>query len=125
MPNFVISIEIFFKRNIIKYNYYVANSSIIFIIIKIKIYGKVAITQTKPLHLSMKTIESINEVDHNANLQRNLLESKELGENSALSTNETSIKATTQIDATNSAADIIIDTTVRPVSVTLLIKIYN
>lgn len=87
-----------------------------------KIYGKVAIAQTKPLH-SSKIDESINEIDHNASLQRNLLELKELEENSALSTNETSIKATTQIDATNSAADIIIDTTVRPVSAILSIKI--
>lgn len=88
-----------------------------------KIYGKVAIAQTKPLH-SSKIDESINEIDHNASLQRNLLELKELEENSALSTNETSIKATNQIDATNSAVDIIIDTTVRPVSATLSIKIY-
>lgn len=83
------------------------------------IFGKVAITQTKPLHPS-KIDESINEVDHNISLQRNLLELKELEENSALSTNETSIKTTTQIDATNSAADII-DTTVQPVSFTLSI----
>lgn len=119
----MISIRIFFERNIIEQLLCSQFFSIIFIIIKIKIYWKVAIIQTKPLHPSVD--ESINEIDHNANLQRNLLESKELEENSALSTNETSIKDTTQIDATNSAADIIIDTTVRPVSATLLIKIYN
>ncbi|KAM0736238.1 hypothetical protein ACS0PU_010199 [Formica fusca] len=79
-----------------------------------------AITQGKPPYPSID--ESINEVDHNAKSQRNLPESKQLEQNSALSTNETSITATTQIDATNSAADIIIDTTVRPVTTTSLVK---
>ncbi|XP_070165360.1 uncharacterized protein [Polyergus mexicanus] len=79
-----------------------------------------AITQAKPPYPSMD--ESINEVDHNAKPQRYLLESKQLEQNSALSTNETSIMATMQIDATNSAADIIIDTTVRPVTTTSLAK---
>lgn len=88
-----------------------------------KICGKAAITQAKPSYSSID--ESINEIDHNAILQRNLLESKQLSQDSALPTNETSITATTQIDATNSAADIMIDTTVQSVSVTLLIKIYN
>ncbi|KAL6432101.1 hypothetical protein ACFW04_006668 [Cataglyphis niger] len=78
-----------------------------------------AATQAKPPYPSID--ESINEIDHNANPQRNLLESKQLEQTSALSTNETSISATTQIDA-NSAADIIIDTTVRPVTTTSLVK---
>ncbi|CAL1674088.1 unnamed protein product [Lasius platythorax] len=81
-----------------------------------KICGKAAITQAKPPYSSID--ESINEIDHNAILQRNLLESKQLSQDSALPTNETSITATTQIDATNSAADIVIDTTVQPVSTT-------
>ncbi|XP_072749730.1 uncharacterized protein [Anoplolepis gracilipes] len=78
----------------------------------------VAITQAKPPYRSID--ESINEVDYNANPQRNLLESKQLEENSALPTNETSMTATTQIDPTNSAVNIAINTTVRPV--TTLIK---
>ncbi|KAL0128214.1 hypothetical protein PUN28_003459 [Cardiocondyla obscurior] len=67
----------------------------------------VGIAQAKPLNISID--ESINEIDHdNADLQKNPFES----EDSALPTNEASIKATALTDTTNSAAGTI-DTTVQ------------
>ncbi|XP_071570853.1 uncharacterized protein [Temnothorax nylanderi] len=71
-----------------------------------------AIAQTKPLNPSID--KSINEIDHdNVNLQKNPFGLKKQQRNSALPTNEALIKATTQIDATNSAAGTMIDTTVQ------------
>jgi len=81
-------------------------------------FVKAAIAQTKPLNPSID--ESINEIDHdNAKLQKNPSGSKKQQRNSALPTNEVSIKATTQTDTTNSAAGTMIDTTVQSVSVSL------
>lgn len=78
---------------------------------------KTAIAQAKPLDPSID--ESVNEIDHdNAKLQKNSFVSKKQQRNSALPTNEASIKAT-QTDATNSAAGTTIDTTVQSVSVSL------
>lgn len=77
---------------------------------------KIVIAQAKPLDPSID--ESINEIDYdNAKLQKNLFVSKKQQRNSALPTNEASIKATTQTDATNSAAGTTIDTTVQSVSI--------
>lgn len=78
---------------------------------------KAAIAQAKPLNSSID--ESINEIDHNVNLQKNPFESKKQQSNSALPTNEASIKVTRQADTTNSAADTMIDTAIPSVSVSL------
>jgi len=81
-------------------------------------FVKAAIAQTKPLNPVID--ESINEIDHdNTKLHKNSFGSKKQQRNSALPTNEVSIKATTQTDATNSAAGTMIDTTVQSVSVSL------
>ncbi|XP_011863124.1 PREDICTED: uncharacterized protein LOC105559450 [Vollenhovia emeryi] len=78
---------------------------------------KAAIAQAKPLNPS--TDESINEVDHdNANLYKSPIGSKKQQRNSALPTNEASIKAATQTDTTNSAAGTVIDATFKENSTT-------
>jgi len=70
--------------------------------------------------------QSINEVNHdNASPQEDLFVSQKQARNSALPTNEEPITAAAQFDATDSAAGTVIDTTVRPVSGTLLIKTHN
>ncbi|KAL6254356.1 hypothetical protein P5V15_014404 [Pogonomyrmex californicus] len=75
------------------------------------LFATVTIVQMKPLNSSFD--EFTNEVDHsNANLQKNLLDLKKQRRSSALSTDEASIKANTQIDTSSSAADMI-DTTVQ------------
>lgn len=79
---------------------------------------KAAIAQANPLNSSID--ESINEIDSdNVNLRKNPFESEKQQRNSALPTNEASIKVTRQTDATNSAAGTMIDTIVPSVSVSL------
>lgn len=65
----------------------------------------------------MPVDESINEIDYgNPSLRKNPLESEDQQRNSDLPTNEALITATTQTDATNSAAGTAVDTTVQSVS---------
>jgi len=81
-----------------------------------------AIVHAKPLVSPID--QSINEVDH-ASTREGPFMSQKQARNSALPTNEEPATAAVQSDATNSAAGTVINTTVRPVSGTLLIKTHN